>query len=258
MFNAKSSPILDVYAMLWHIVRAFPPVTDGAGKPIKYKRPGAFAALVDAQTDINKTALGKSNKYADPNEHLFYSRKWSGQGSRRQQTSTLAFDYPLVAVETQDATTYIKTGKTGLRVSLIVFDQQPGKDDHRTTEQLEADMTAIFDQTVREWLGRWGCYQLPDGTIQWSPVKIDDARPVKMMRDCLRADGVKGSYFHDAGVDMTAAVQGFIDLEMPRIDCYLPSGQGGPVAFDYDYGVESPRRPDGLPGNPNEQETLTA
>lgn len=245
--------------MLWHVTRAFPVVTDGAGKLIKHKRPDTFAAIMST-SDIDKSTLGKSNRYADPNEHIFYSRKWAERGARRQQTGSIGFDYPLTAVETQSVTIYAKhkkRGTFGVRFSLLVMDQHPSKGDPRTVEQLEADLTAMFDQTIREWVGNWGAYKLADGTVQWSPMAIVDARPVKMISDCLSTDGIEGRYFHDAGVDQVAAVQGFISLELPRLDCYLPAGEGGPVAFDYGFSTDSPRRPDGLLGNSDEQETPT-
>jgi hypothetical protein len=256
MFKAKTHPLLDIYAMLWHTVRAFPPVTDGAGLEMSNKRPQTFAALTDIN-DIEVDTLKKDARYADQDKHLFYSRLWSDQYSNRQQTGSLQFKYPLVAIQPASTSPQVKDPYTNVRISLAVLDQHPDKlnvssrgnayASTRTFEELEADLNNILENTIREWLGRWAAYIDSAGTITWSPVPLAGEKVLWKMRDAILSDGSECLFYADIGVDRVAAVQTVLTLKMRNLSCYLPSGQGGAVSFDYTQGAPSPRMPDQTP-----------
>lgn len=240
-------------------------VKDGAGKEIVSRRPDTFAALMDLE-DIDTDTLKKDARYANPNQRLFYSRKWSDMAPRSLQTNSLKFNYPLCAVQPFAVDVDVKKPYSGIRLSLIVMDQHPDKltasDGHtpygsvRTFEQLEADMTSIFENVALEWLGKWALYE-SSSTYTWSPTPIAGAVVKWRMKDAMLTGSVEGTFYRDVGVDKVAGIQGFVSLKMPRLDCYLPVGAGRRVAFDYGTGTETPHRPDGLPGGGDEHETAT-
>lgn len=238
--------------MLWHIVRAYPAVYDGAGRYLPGRRPETFAALGDLD-DIEADHLKKDHRYADPAGHLFFSRAWAGT-VRPHQPGTVKFDYPLVAVQPFDYNLQFGRGKQDnhLRISLVAMGQMADQNDHRTVEEVEADLTTIWESVVRELIDGWAAYETPDG-LMWSPVPIP-GRAVWKMKNALVEDAVQGTFYRDVGIDRVSGVQGFLTLRMPSFRCYRP--QGG-AAFDYGIIDTSPVRPDGLPGGGEEAETAT-
>ena len=262
MFQAKSHPYLDLYAMLWHIVRYWPVTVDAAGQEIMGTRPDTFAAL-GSLDDINTSTLDKDGRYADPDQHLFYSREWSEQNPGHYlQTEAVSFQYPLLAIEPQRFTVPLGKGKdaqfTELRFSLAVMDVLPGKlvsdgprstaaARQRTVEELEADLSSMFETVIGE-LGKWGAWLGGDGRYSWSPMPVAGGRLTLPMRETYTASSVEATFYRDFGVDRISGVQGFLTVRMPRLICYLPTGaQGLPINFEYPVTppVPTPRYPDG-------------
>lgn len=252
MFRAKQHPILDVYAMLWHIVRAYPATLDGAGREIQCKRPQTFAALASFD-DIDVDTLKKDARYADRDQHLFYSREWKEYGPYGNQISGLKFKYPLHAVQPFSNETKISTPFIHVRMSVTTMDQRPEKltptsgyeyQSHRTFEQLEADVTSIHESILLEWIKKWVLYEVGMELI-WSPTKILGGKVKWKMKDAMLTDGVEGAFYRDVGIDRVSGMQGFINLKFPRLSCYKESERPD---FVYPAEVHESRRPDGLKG----------
>lgn len=264
MFKSKGQPLLDIYAMFWHATRAYPTVKDAAGKVLKGKSPETFAALMSID-DINGNTLHKNQKYATPDQHLFYSRSWtsdSGRSAGKQyQAGEIKFDYPLTAIEADDFSPRIRKAQNNLRFSFFVMDQHPGKvtysnadsyANNRTFEELEADLTTIFTHVVRHVLRDWSLYLLPDGFMYWSGKKsVDMPAGAKLkfkLSDGLAVDDIRGRFFRNAGSDVVAGVQSYFDLTMPELICYTSTGSGDRIEFLYPEEQVEPRQPEGHPG----------
>lgn len=147
--------ILDFYHICYTVALNFPASYTGVGGvDLPHKRINGFA-IINKESQINESNLGKDPRYIGKN--LFFARSWINKGS---QPSELSFEYPLFGIS-RGATIFKDLFKSECEIrevtfNLYIFDQMPGKrtttsgaKDQRVWEEMEEDITNLMAKVLQ-------------------------------------------------------------------------------------------------------------